>query len=257
MKKTLSLLMSLILFVSTTALAGILPSSSTLPYAVEMPSMERTLGRGAASDATNAEGARVLTYENVTAEEFDAFSEYLEEHGCELTDYSIDNFVFLATIAKEGASFTMKYDLLSLTCALIYPLGTKVEEVVYSIEGKWRMTGYDEEIIFEFRDGVMATYIDNYKVDEAEYKIEGDSITFIDDDGSETYPYSISGDHFFLFNSNGEEIVFERIKEDEDTANKQKDFPATDETAIEGKWNEAGIDDAAAAGVGEPGRRFY
>ncbi len=127
MKRTLlSLMVCFILVLTAASAEGFLPDLTEI-YGVDMPSMSAVLLRVSDSEETLADGSRKVVFTNVTEDDFDAFSEYMDSFGCALADYTIDGAVFTATIEKQGASFSFAYDMEALTCELVYPAGTNEE----------------------------------------------------------------------------------------------------------------------------------
>ncbi len=127
MKSTLLSLMVCFTLMLTAVLAeGFLPDLTEV-YGVDMPSMSAVLSRVSDREETLADGSRKVVYTNVTEDDFDAFSEYMDSFGCALADYTIEGAIFTATIEKQGASFSFAYDMEALTCELVYPAGTNEE----------------------------------------------------------------------------------------------------------------------------------
>ena len=128
MKKLLSL--TLVLFIALPACAlgqGLFPPYTDL-FGVEMPSLTAVLLREADTVSENEDGSRTVFFSNVSEDDFDAFSEYMDTKGCALSDYSIEGSVFSATIEKQGANFSFVYDMSSLSCSITYSSGTREED---------------------------------------------------------------------------------------------------------------------------------
>lgn len=140
-KRVIALALILVLLLTSVASAGLLPEFKNL-FGVEMPSLSAVVHRPADEESVESDGSRVVTFHGVTETEFDAFSEYLDTFGCDLTDYSVSGSVMIAEIAKEGATFSFSYDATNGDCVLNYPNGTyegKDTNRVKEIEVKWQV----------------------------------------------------------------------------------------------------------------------
>ena len=140
-KKVVVLTLTLALLFSSVASAGLLPEFKSL-FDVEMPSLSVIVLRPADEESVDSDGSRVVTFHGVTETEFDAFSEYLDTFGCELTGYRVSESVMIAEIAKQGASFTFSYDATNGDCVLTYPNGTHEEiepKQENEIDLKWQV----------------------------------------------------------------------------------------------------------------------
>ena len=92
----------------------------------ELPSLTAVVNRPADREETLWDGRTRLTWEHITAEDFDAFSIYLVEQGCTLNSYEVQNNVFTAAIRIEELVFFFRYELSTGTATLTY--GSEVVE---------------------------------------------------------------------------------------------------------------------------------
>lgn len=132
MKRILSLITAAILLLSAVSAEGLFPGFTSLfgtESDVEMPSLSAVVLRPADEESTDADGNRTVTYRNVSGNEFDLFSQYLVGFGCTLSDYSVEEKVMTAEIAKDDAVFSFTYNAVSGDCILTYPHGTHEEDV--------------------------------------------------------------------------------------------------------------------------------
>lgn len=143
----LVLIVALMLFPVTVSLAGGLLPSLNETIGKPMPSFGEALDCYPDIEETNADGSFTERYLNVTEEQFNSFSVYLEKKDASLQDYSVDNDVLTATIQANGSAFFLKYDSTSGEVSVDYPIGTYDEhlEIVktYYTEGQTKRSNAD------------------------------------------------------------------------------------------------------------------
>jgi len=124
MKKCMTLLLALCLLcgVCTANAGGFVPSLTDV-YGVDMPSLSYVLKRLPDKTETQFDGSSTVTYTGVTEGDYDAFSVYLAEYGCELADYTVEGNNFCFILQKEGSTFTFEYNNETQTAVLTYPAG--------------------------------------------------------------------------------------------------------------------------------------
>ncbi len=125
----LTLCAVLIIFaVTATSLAeGLFPSFTNL--FTTLPSMSAIVKRAPDSQEQLPDGGRRVTFKGVTSADFDAFSRYIGEYGCEIKGYSNDNGAFKADLRYKDADFTFEYMFAEARAVLVYPSGTAEEYV--------------------------------------------------------------------------------------------------------------------------------
>ena len=135
---------------------GLLPTLTDV-YGIPMPSLGGVLPRYADSVTEAEDGSSVETWNNVSEEDFESFSSYLEEAGAALQDYAVKGGVFEATIAKNGRTFYFSYDPGTQTAIVSYPEGTYDErafeaEAHYNAAKGYMEAGQYEEAIAAFEE---------------------------------------------------------------------------------------------------------
>ena len=122
--KKLSVILVLVMLITAVlpAQAGILPKSQELIEKV-LPSISYVLKRMPDEETSTEDGSLRVTYRNVTAEDYDAFSEYLDTCGCVLVDYTMSGSNVCFTLQKDDIAFILEYDTKNLTAVLTYPAG--------------------------------------------------------------------------------------------------------------------------------------
>lgn len=136
MKRLISVLVVMTLFMSATSYgAGLLPTM-TDAYGIAMPSLCEVLNRYPDDEKKESDGSTVQTWKNVKNEDFEAFSEYLSTAGAVLSNYSVTDRIFSAEIEKSGRTFTFVYDPQSLSAMVTYPAGT-YDGICYEAESHY------------------------------------------------------------------------------------------------------------------------
>lgn len=130
MKKLISVMLALCLVCCVPVLAeGLLPSiDGMFDSIVEMPNMSRAILKAPDSDQMLPDGSRRVTFSGVTNEDYDRFSVYLTEFGCELSEYFMEDGFLVVRLTKQGKPFTFAYDGAAGTAVLTYHEGTRCEE---------------------------------------------------------------------------------------------------------------------------------
>ena len=118
------------------AAEGLLPSISEI-VGVEMPSLRDTLGRWPDAIEALPDGGSAETWLGVTEEQYTKFGNALGKAGCEMADYRTEGTAFIAEIAKEGKTFTFRWDAGDGTAVLTYPAGT-VDGAVRAAEDQYQ-----------------------------------------------------------------------------------------------------------------------
>lgn len=144
MKRVISLVIVMMMLVSSAFAEGILPQMGEV-LGVEMPSLSSVLLRNPDNSQTLSDGSEELVYNNVSDSDFQAFSIYLQESGCEMPEYNTTADAFTATISKEGKSFHFSYNLKDLTATLTYPAGTRAEKAIQADVGSIVSFGFYEQ----------------------------------------------------------------------------------------------------------------
>ena len=138
MKRFIPLFMIAILALASFSSAlgeSLLPSLDDT-FGVEMPSMSHVLLRVPDSITDNT-GVREVTFNNVSEHDFDRWSIYLNQFGCELLDYNTIGSVFTAIVGKSGKQLTFSYDNTNCIMTLSYLEGTIEENVnIQEIQNK-------------------------------------------------------------------------------------------------------------------------
>ena len=106
---------------------GLFPSFSNI--FTQLPSLSAIVKRRADSEEKLADGRRQVTYNNITSQDFDSFSKYIAEYGCEMVDYSSDALHFTATIRYKDAEFVFDYDFNQYKAVITYPTNANEEKV--------------------------------------------------------------------------------------------------------------------------------
>ena len=136
MKKFSSALVTFILcltMASSAFAAGLLPTIGET-FGEKLPSIRKILQRDPDSTVNLDDGGNQLTFNNVTEDEYSAFSTYLAEYGCIVVNYSVEGSTINAEIAKDTAVFTFSYDHSDGTVILTYPANTEEETVEFESE---------------------------------------------------------------------------------------------------------------------------
>jgi len=107
---------------------GLLPSL-TETIGTAMPSIGDVIHRYPDNEETDNNGNVVEVFENVTEEEFNAYSEYLADKGATLNDYQVSGDHFEATVSIDGVSIMFEYDYKGQKARVVYPKGTYDERV--------------------------------------------------------------------------------------------------------------------------------
>ena len=128
MKKAFALFLTLLLLVQSSAayadgLFGSLDEVFTL-----LPSLTYVTGNDPDDTGTAADGGIVMTYRDVNAKQFNAFSDYLSRRGCTLVSSDTNGLVFHAVMELDGEQFGFSYDKSAKTAVLTYPEGSNVED---------------------------------------------------------------------------------------------------------------------------------
>lgn len=144
MKRVISLVIVMMMLVSTAFAEGLLPQMGEV-LGVEMPSLSSVLLCNPDNSQTLSDGSEELVYSNVSDSDFQAFSIYLQESGCEMPEYNTTADAFTATISKEGKSFYFSYNLNDLTATLTYPTGTRAEKAIQAEVGSIVTFGFYEQ----------------------------------------------------------------------------------------------------------------
>ena len=145
-------------------------SSAENVLGVEMPSLGKALRIPSETDETLPDGSRILTYKDISEQDYSAFSEYLLAFGCEMADYTAEGSVVTFTLTKQGKTFTFVYDGKNETAVLSYPAGTHCEEFAYAAYV-----------------GEQETYTAEWEVNLASFRSVGSYVTF------GTYPQTAAG----------------------------------------------------------------
>ena len=106
---------------------GLFPSFSNI--FTQLPSLSAIVKRRADSEEKLADGRRQVTYNNITSQDFDSFSKYIAEYGCEMVDYSSDALHFTATIRYKDAEFVFDYDFNQYKAVITYPTNANEEKI--------------------------------------------------------------------------------------------------------------------------------
>lgn len=129
-KVCLYLILCAYMLVSASA-DGLLPELNQV-LDVEMPSMRIVMRRDADEENITEDGGTCVVFEDVSEKELDQFSQYLEDCGCILANYSLNGEILNATIEKDGKQFLMNYDYENGKTELLYPQGTVEQWSSYS-----------------------------------------------------------------------------------------------------------------------------
>ena len=132
MKKFTGILLALVFILSTITVfaEGLLPTLGDI-YGVDMPSMGAVVLRDPKKVENEKDGTKKVTYADISEEDFNEWSNYIEQFGCSLVDYNTEGSLFTATIEKDGAQMVFSYDNAKEIAVLSYPSGTNVEEINY------------------------------------------------------------------------------------------------------------------------------
>lgn len=130
MKRTrlAALMLCLVMLFEIAGSEGLLPSFDKL-LGTEMPAMSSVIGRAPEKEEILVDGSIRQVYSNVTGDEYNAFSVYLENNNCTLESSVIEARVFSAVISKDYKTFSFRYDITAGTVEFIYPNGTYPESV--------------------------------------------------------------------------------------------------------------------------------
>ena len=129
MKRIMVILVILILlFTNTANVEGLLPGI-TESFDIAMPSLSRVLIRNHDTEDIAEDGSIILTYIEVEEEQFNRFSDYIEEYGCTLVDYTVEGQEFHATVEYMGKTFKFIYNAQDRTAKAIYPHGVVPESL--------------------------------------------------------------------------------------------------------------------------------
>jgi len=108
---------------------NVLPSlREFFEYLVEMPTMRNVLLREPTEETALVDGTKQIKFTDVTEEDFNKFSEYLDTFGCTLESYDTKGNVFTATLGKDGKQVTFSYGNQTCVAILNYPEGTVEKE---------------------------------------------------------------------------------------------------------------------------------
>jgi hypothetical protein len=106
---------------------GLFPSFSDL--FTQLPSLSAVVRRAPDTENKLDDGSTRVTYKGVTQADFDSFSRYIGQYGCEVVSYTNQNGVFKAELRYSDAVFTFEYDSAGGQAVLVYPAGTSQEVV--------------------------------------------------------------------------------------------------------------------------------
>ncbi len=115
---------------------GALPSLDDL-YGAEMPSFRKIIVRDPDNIEILEDGSVKLSFFGVTESCFDKWNSYIDQYGCSLVGYSIDDGILTATIEKASGQITFTYDNIAGLLDIVYPKGSQEEKIdVTGIQNK-------------------------------------------------------------------------------------------------------------------------
>ncbi len=103
---------------------SILPPIDSTFGAQPMPSLGEILHRYPISETKNTDGSIIQFWNDVTNEDFDAFSKYLVIVDAVLLNYEIKNNILTAQIGRNDRVIIFSYDPQNLTATVTYPKDT-------------------------------------------------------------------------------------------------------------------------------------
>ena len=106
---------------------GLFPSFNNIHTV--LPSLSAVVRRAPDQEQILADGRRMVTFDNVTAADFDSFSQYIAKYGCSLTSYNSSEERFTAQVKYKDAEFTFNYAFQTKQAILIYPVNSTEEEI--------------------------------------------------------------------------------------------------------------------------------
>ena len=128
-KKTCIFLVSILLcfsMIASSFATSLLPTKNEL-FGEVMPTFRKILMRDPDASEALEDGSKVVTFYQVTESEYDSFGVYLNEFGCTLLEYELNDTAITAILEKNGHSFTFTYDFADGTAVLSYPTDTSEE----------------------------------------------------------------------------------------------------------------------------------
>ena len=108
------------------ALGGVLPSADEA-FGVYAPRPSMAIGRAANMIEEVEPGVVREKYTDFTEMDYDKYSQYLKQHGCNVADYSMENDVLTVELEKDGGSFEFVYDKIYKTAMVVYGPNTRPE----------------------------------------------------------------------------------------------------------------------------------
>ena len=165
MKRITSLMLAILMLSSTFAYSeGLLPSL-TDTFGVDMPSMAVFLEREPDEETTDETGTVTQVFNQVSENDFDGFNKYLEENGCALASYLVNDSKVTETVERQSKTFTFLYDNAALLAVLNYPADTNPDKYV-PIPNEIFISSDGPEQIFDshgFSSSVIQKYDIHYK----------------------------------------------------------------------------------------------
>lgn len=188
MKKLCALLLAVLLMMTAAAGEGLLPSFHEI-LGVELPSMSAVLGRAPDEEAMLEDGSVRQVFRGVTGENFDAFSAYLAEKNCTVESSETKNRVFTAVIARDGSTFSLRYDIAAATMELVYPDGTYPEGAGAEIRHEAKNVAVGDIITFGHYPQT-AEGTDSTPIEWIVLEVDGSKALLISKYGLDSKPYN-------------------------------------------------------------------
>ena len=112
---------------NSSSVVPLLPTADDL-FGVLMPRIELATGLEATSKVQLEDGSYEEVYSGFSDSDYKSFSNYLQEYGCEVTDYGInDEGVLNISLTKSNMPFSLLYDRAASQVTMRYSAGTRPE----------------------------------------------------------------------------------------------------------------------------------
>lgn len=167
MKKIIAVLMILtllsVVFIPVFA-ESFLPQIDEV-YGAAMPSLRSVVLRKPEQSKIMDDGAKKVVFSNITEDDYDRWSEYLETTGCSLVDFKVESGLILATVSLNNNEMSIEYDNQTEIMTIVYYKGTYEEPARAELFSTVRFGHYEQDndlengpepiewIVLEVQDG--------------------------------------------------------------------------------------------------------
>ncbi len=190
--RLMALLLMLSLMVSSVYAESIFPMLTPAPTAEPTPAPAAAstpsygmMANVAADEVTqNAQGGTVVTYRNVSADNFNSFGAYLGQRGFSVAVTETQGEQTAYALSDGMTEFIMFYDVTQQTMIFVYPKGTEYEQPLFP---GYLPLAYGEEV---YIPNLGKFTFEQFQLDHLGYLVgmgEGHNDFYYDTDGSMTF----------------------------------------------------------------------